>query len=377
MTVRKDEKRGTHYFVVDVPGIGGKRQQVRRRGFTSPTAARRAERAFLASLGDGKYAPLTSDTLGSFLVKRWMPAKLDKVRESTALGYEKAIATRIVPNIGAVRLRDLDTPMLEAFYADLVKSGGEGGRGLSPKTVANVAGVLSSALGDAVRWKLIAANPAKGARLPRRNRVEMKTWTEQEAATFLEYVRTDRRFPLWRLALATGLRRGELCGLRWIDLDLDAATVTVANTRVQARTVVEGEPKTISSRRTIALDADTVAALRSWKARQSKERLSAGEAWQDLGYVFVDEMGKPPHPETVSGWWRATVEAAGVSTIRLHDARHTAATLLLRSRVPLKVVSERLGHADVAVTMRVYQHVSPADDQHAADVLGNVLGGRV
>lgn len=203
----------------------------------------------------------------------------------------------------------------------------------------------------------------------RRPRREMDAWSEDESAEFLDAVRDDRAFPLWRLALATGMRRGELCGLRWNDVDLDAGSVTIAITRVKARTVVVGEPKTETSCRTIAIDPETARALRSWKRRQAAERIASGGAWQDSGYVFVDELGRPPHPETVSRWWREAIERAGVRPIRLHDAQHTAASVLLRARVPLKVASERLGHADVAVTMRVYQQVTTADDSEAADAL--------
>jgi integrase len=372
--VSKDETRGTYYFVVDLPAVAGKRRQVKRRGFRSKSEAQRAMREVLNAGDAGNYVRPTSDTLGSFLVDRWLPTVRGNVKESTLHGYEKVVRSRILPAIGEARLRDLDAARLEAFYADLVSGGGRGVAGLSPKTVTNVAGVLSVALGEAVRWNLISRNPAKDAKTPRLRRPEMNAWTEQEAQVFLASVRSDRLFPLWRLALVTGLRRGELCGLRWSDLDLESGVLGVANTRVQARLVVEGPPKTESSRRSIALDRETVSVLRSWRATLASERLRAGEAWLDSGYVFVDELGHPPHPETVSRWWREAIGRAGVKPIRLHDARHTAATLLLRSRVPLKVVSQRLGHADVAITMRVYQHVTLADDQDAADTLAAALG---
>lgn len=123
------------------------------------------------------------------------------------------------------------------------------------------------------------------------------------------------------------------------------------------------------------LDDGTVAALLAWRKRQAAERLAAGPLWVDHGLVFVDELGEPPHPETVTRWWNEAVAAAGARPIRLHDARHTAATMALRAGMPIKVVTQRLGHADVAVTMRVYQHVTAQDDRAAADALGRALGG--
>ena len=242
--------------------------------------------------------------------------------------------------------------------------------------MANTAGVLSAALGDAVRLKVLRHNVASDARLPSRAHLEMKAWTADEAHAFLSAIKDDPVFPMWRLVLATGLRRGELCGLRWRDLDLTTGQLTVASTRVVAAGVVVGAPKTRAGSRVIALDAETVSVLALWRKRQAAERLVAGPAWADTGLVFVDALGEPPHPETVTRWWRTAVEAADVPAIRLHDARHTAATLMLRAGIPVKVVSQRLGHADVAVTMRVYQHVTAQDDQLAADALGAALASR-
>ncbi len=152
-------------------------------------------------------------------------------------------------------------------------------------------------------------------------------------------------------------------------------TLTVASTRVVADVVVTGEPKTRAGARVVSLDRDTVNALAAWRRRQAEERLAVGPGWQDHGLVFVDQVGVPPHPETMTRWWREAVARAGLPAIRLHDARHTAATMLLRAGVPVKVVAQRLGHADVAVTMRVYQHVTAQDDRSAADATGRALGG--
>ena len=290
-------------------------------------------------------------------------------------GSRRAGRERGRPWLGETKLAALDAARLESFYAALLAGGGKNGRPLSAKSVRNVAGVLSIALADAVWLRVLPHNPATDARLPRRERREMTAWTESEAAAFLASVADDRAFPMWRLVLATGMRRGELCGLRWSDVDLSGATLTVASTRVMAGGVVTGAPKTASGSRVVSLDSDTVAVLQAWRRRQLEERLAAGEAWQDHGFVFVDELGRPWHPEAVTKAWRRAVAAASVPPIRLHDARHTAATLLLRAAVPVKVVSQRLGHADVAITMRVYQRVTRQDDQVAADALGRALAG--
>ncbi len=366
---------GTWAFIVDVPGTNGKRRQLRRRGFLTKKAAQAELTAVLNDVHRGAYVRPSRMTLGMYLTERWLPARRVDLRASTALGYEKLIASRIVPMLGDVPLHRLDAASLEAFYGNLLKSGGRNGGPLAAKTVANTAGLLSIALADAVRLKVIPHNPSADARLPRRPRREMRAWTESEAAAFLVSVSSDRLFPLWRLALATGLRTGELCGLRWKDVDLAAGTISVASTRVVADAVVTSEPKTKAGTRVVSLDRETAVALSSWRRRQAEERLATGGGWIDSGLVLVDETGVPPHPETITRWWREAVARAGLPPIRLHDARHTAATVMLRAGVPVKVVSQRLGHADVAVTMRVYQHVTAQDDRAAADALGRALAG--
>lgn len=367
---------GGWQYVVDLgrDPVSGKRRQIRKRGFKRARDAERALADALSEMGRGEFVRPKKGTLAEYLTN-WLDARTADLRPSTLYGYRKVIVARVIPELGQVRLSELDTATLEAWYGRLLKSGGNNGRGLSAKTVANTAGVLSVALGDAVRLKLLRYNPASEARLPRRERREMTAWTADEATRFLDAVAAGRLHPLWRLVLATGLRRGELCGLRWRDVDLSSGTVEVAQARVVAEEVVTGAPKTRAGSRVVALDRDTVLALTTWRRRQAEERLMAGPAWQDNGLVFVDELGVPPHPETVTRWWREAVERSGLPPIRLHDARHTAATLLLRAGVPVKVVTQRLGHADVAVTMRIYQHTTAQDDQDAADALGRALGG--
>lgn len=369
-TVKKDGARGTWFLVVDLPAdpATGKRQQLRRRGFPTKKEAEAKLAEIVADGNRGVFVRPTHGTLAEYL-EQWLESRAVNLRPSTMYGYEKIVRRRITPALGTAKLSDLTTADLERWYASLVTGG------LSPKTVANTAGVLSAALSDAVRLKLLRHNPAAEARLPRRERREMSAWTEVEAAAFLVAVKDHRLAPIWRLMLATGLRRGELCGLRWKDVDLSAGTLEVAETRVVAHDVVTGAPKTRAGARIIALDAGTVAALTAWRRRQAAERLAAGPAWVDHSLVLVDEVGVPPHPETVTRWWSEAATSVGARPIRLHDARHTAATMLLRAGQPVKVVTQRLGHADVAVTMRIYQHVTAQDDREAADALGRALGG--
>ena len=366
---------GAWFYVVDlgVDHATGKRRQLYKRGFRTKAEAERALTEALAEINRNEFVRPAKGTLAEFLMT-WLESRRRDLRPTTWYGYCKVVNQRITPGIGHVKLSELDAATLEAWYGRLVSAGGVHGGPLSPKTVANTAGVVSVALADAVRLKRLKHNPATGARLPRRDHREMNAWSEREASAFLSAVAAHRLHPLWRLVLATGLRRGELLGLRWTDVDLGAATLQVVETRVVAAEVLTGPPKTQAGARVVALDEGTVAALATWRRRQAEERLVAGPVWVDHGLVFVDELGRPPHPETLTRWWNAAVAAAGARPIRLHDARHSAATMALRAGVPLKVVTQRLGHADVAVTMRVYQHVTAQDDRAAADALGRALG---
>lgn len=375
MTVKKDTQRGTWFFVVDLPPKGGKRQQLKRRGFATKKEALAAERATLTDHSRGTWVRPKKGTLTDYLTNVWLPIKQAGLRRSTHASYDKTITSQIIPHIGDVQLSQLDTITLQRFYAFLLEKGGVKGQGLAPKTVANTNGIISKALTDAVEWSLIPYNPAKSITIKRDKRPEQKAWTEREAAEFLAAIREDPRFPFWRLALATGMRRGELCGLRWSAVDLEAGRIRVRSARVEVRGGVEdGDPKTDKGRRWIAIDRETVAVLSAWRAKTLEMRLRAGPAAPVDDFVVVKDDLMPPGPGTVTKWWNDALASAGIPPIRLHDARHTMATVLLRAGVPLKVVSERLGHADVTVTMAVYQHVTIEDDQNAAEVVERLFG---
>ncbi|HZJ28141.1 MAG TPA: site-specific integrase, partial [Acidimicrobiia bacterium] len=209
---------------------------------------------------------------------------------------------------------------------------------------------------------------------PRRADTEMTVWSPEEAKQFLAYVGGDRLAAMWRLFLATGMRRGEVAGLRWIDVDLDAGRVAVRHTRVLVYDqAIISEPKTRRSRRVVSLDEGTVHALRLHRQRQDAERDHAGEVWIASGYVFVKEDGEPIDPDRISHVFRLTADAAGVPRIRLHDLRHTAAALALATGMHPKVMSDRLGHSSIAITLDVYGHLVPGLQEDAAEAVGALL----
>jgi integrase len=315
-------------------------------------------------------------TVGEYL-DGWLTAVRPSLRDSTATSYDHTLRKWVIPRIGGLRLGTLTPARLSTLYGELLKSGRlKGSGGLSPRSVAYTHRVLTHALKDAVSWGLLARNPAAHVDPPRVARPEMQVWSQEEVQRFLQAVADDRLYALWTVLLATGLRRGEALGLRWDDVDLERRRLSIQ----RAVTVVDyeiqiSEPKTARGRRSVSIDPTTAAVLAAHRKRQLKERMAWGPAWQDSGYVFTTEDGRVLHPQRVTLIFKRLGQQAGLPSIRLHDLRHTAATLALTAGIHPKVVSERLGHATIGITLDTYSHVGETlQDEAATRVAGLIFG---
>jgi integrase len=379
-------KRGSKWcVVVDVgrdPDTGQRRQKWHS-GFVRRKDAEYALTRILGQLGDAAYVEPSKLPVGEYLTGRWLPAIRTRVRPSTWDSYRRNVERHLVPRIGHKRLQRLTGDQLSGMYAELLTGGRRDGEGLSPRTVRYLHAIVRRALEDAVRWRLVSRNVAEQADPPRqaRNRDAMRTWSAGQLRAFLDYVASDRLYALWLLLASTGMRRGEALGVAPEHLDLEQARAAVRRNLVavrgrgEVREAAWSEPKTEKSRRSVALDPATVDALRAHRKGQLEERMALGPAWHDSGVVFCREDGLELDPDWVSKRFDRLVAAAGLPRIRLHDLRHTHATLALQAGVHPKVVSERLGHSTISMTLDTYSHAIPAMQEDAAAMVAALVLG--
>jgi len=369
------------------PRCGGSLRETEERrretkaGFGTQRECQAAMNKLLVAVGEQSYAVPTKASVREYLTKEWLPAVKATIRPSTYNSYVQHVDSHITPHIGSVKLAKLTGSQVNALYAKLAESGKKDGKsGLSPMTIHHVHSCLHKACKDAVRWGHISRNPLDAADPPRKKgdgTREMQTWSKEQLKAFLEAVAGERLSPLWHTIAMTGMRRGEAIGLRWNDVDLENGRLSVRRALIPtSREVVVSEPKTAKGRRVIALDPGTVEVLKAQAARQLEEQNGWDEAWVETGLVFTAEDGKALDPESVSRYWRQAIKKSMLPSIRLHDLRHTHATLALQAGIHPKVVSERLGHATVSITLDTYSHAIPAMQEEAAALIAGLVFAR-
>jgi integrase len=312
----------------------------------------------------------------SAFLDRWLAdyAK-PKVSPKTYERYQEMIDGHIRPALGSYLLPKLAPLHIQAFYGRALASGRKDGKGgLSSRSVVHFHRLLNKAFAQALKWQLLARNPIQAVEPPRAERQEMRALDEDETATLLGLLGTSRLSMPVMLAITTGLRRGEILGLRWSSVDLATGTITVVQSLEQTKEGLRFKPpKTHRSRRSIALLAITVEALRSHRARQAQERLALGPAYDDHDLVCPRPGGTPWPPDMFSTTFAALIRRSGLRRFRFHDLRHSHASQLVKAGVHPKVVSERLGHSGVGITLDTYSHVLPGLQENAATQLNCLL----
>jgi len=356
------------------PSTGKRKQQWYSVKGTKKQAEKRLAE-LLHELDTGMLVKPSKLTVGQYL-DQWLEGSRPNIAPNTAQTYAWFIDRHIKPTIGQIHLTTLRPERLQRLYSEKLTSGRRDGKGgLGSRSVRYIHTTIHKALKTAMKMGMIARNPADAVDIPKLERREMRVMTEIDLHIFLKYAGSTPYFALFYTALFTGMRRSELLALRWSDLDLllCQASVTRSLHQLHNRELVFRQPKTAKGRRLIALSPSTVAVLKEHQTVQIEQRLAVGMTLQDDDLVFSQPDGKPLLPDSITVAWRNLARRSGLKGIRLHDARHTHASLLLKQGVHPKIVQERLGHASIAITLDTYSHVAPGLQQQAANGFDDIV----
>ena len=323
----------------------------------------------LLSVDNGSFVDKSKETVSEFM-NRWLKTyAATNVTLRTAHGYEGYSRRYINPTIGKIALQSLTPSQVQKVYADMLE------RGLSNTTVLHLHRLLKEAVGHAVKWGIIARNVAEAASPPRPEQKQMPMWDVPTIIDFLELSHGTRFGHIHEFAVLTGLRRSEICGLKWESVDLEAGSLSVVATlqRIKGHGLVTGTPKTKRSRRTVDLAPETIDLLRTIRGGQMAQQLEYGSVWLNTGYVFTNFDGSPLAPDWLSKDFCGLVRAHGLPQLTFHGLRHAFATLGLKAGISPKVVSEALGHSSVGITLDIYSHVLPNMQHELSQAVADLL----
>jgi integrase len=375
-----DPKHGTwaYYLSHGSDPKTGQRRQFRKAGFKTRREAASAVAELKTKLDKGTFVKPTTRTLGEYALE-WLPRRerTDKgLRATTVAGYGRYITDDIAPSaLGGMKLTDIRRYHISQFTDELTKSG----RGAV--TVRRILTLLGTILTSAVRDELISANPVLGADKPAVSDSPVKVWEPDQARVFLARCAQHRLGALFEVAILTGLRRGEITGLKWSDVDLTKRRIVVRRNRVsvRGRVIEQQTTKSRAGLRTVTLSEVAVATLLAWQLRQAQEAENAAEAWQTEGHVFTMEDGRALDPSYVTRLFQKLRKGSGeeLPSLSFHGLRHCAASLMLASGADIAVVSKLLGHASIAITADVYGHLVGTIAQKAVDGAANLIAHTV
>ncbi len=352
---------------VNLGHVNGKRKRLYLSGKTRKEVAEKLKVA-LRDQQQGHSLIPERQTVDQFLTRWLADVVAPNHRPKTYHNYDQAVRLYFRPTIGGVALSKLTGQQVQAMLSGLQVSG------LAPGTIRTVRNILRAALSQAVKWELVPRNVASLVELPPLPDTKAKALTVAQAQQLFAAARGDRLEALYRVALALGLRRSEVLGLRWQDVDLEQQTLTIAFALQDDRGSYQlVEPKTRNSRRTLPLPPMLIAALRAHKIRQYEERLLAGSRWQEHGLVFPTSLGTPQSPRNLLRSFHRLLKRADLPHMRFHDLRHSCLSLLAAQGVPPRVAMEIAGHSNINITLQVYTHVLDGALRSALDGMGSVL----
>ncbi|MGH2958849.1 MAG: tyrosine-type recombinase/integrase [Solirubrobacterales bacterium] len=364
-----------YQLTVDVGVVDGKRKQLRKR-YATEKEARAALDAVRGEVSRGTYVHPTKITMAE-ACENWLTAK-HGLKPSTLHGHRVNLAAAVTElgetEVQKLTKRNIDDLVTKLRAGGLPSPTGKARKPWSPRSINYMLGLLTAVLKDQMRQGQVVRNVAELVdRIPADPKPS-ETLTPAELQKVLNYIEGDRYAIAWQLAL-TGLRRGEVAGLRWSDVDLDARTLQISSTRLRfGKNLVEDTPKSRAGRRTLPIPDQLAVTLRSARAIQAADRLALGEEYRASGFIVVNDLGEALSPHALTSRWARMLKAAGVRHIRYHDARHTCGTLMHLENVPIALISAWLGHASKAFTMATYVHSQPEALAAAAESFAKVVG---
>ena len=365
------------FYDMGADPVTGRRRQKSQTVKGTKRDAQRILREVLLSLEQGSYVKPTKITVGEWL-SQWLKDYVSmNTTDRTQEHYSSTVKCHLMPSLGKIILADLQPQHIQSYYADKLSKGRADGKGgLSARSVVYHHRILSKALNYGVKMGVVVRNVADAVQPPRVKRVTMNTLSTEEVARFFEAAKETNYYVYFATLLYTGLRRGELLALRWRNLDLVKATLTVVETAYKLGNgdYIIKEPKTAHSRRTVSLPFSLVKLLKVYRIDQELLRIQLGVSLNADDFVFIRPDGSPINPSAVSLAFGRIIKKAGLKAIRIHDLRHTHASLMLKAGVNPKVVSERLGHANISITLDIYSHVLPGMQEAAAEKFDKIFG---
>ncbi|MFN7936588.1 MAG: site-specific integrase [Bryobacteraceae bacterium] len=313
-------------------------------------------------------------TVGEYLLLQWLPFIATLVAPKTYERYKDIVLNKLIPALGKIKLNELQPLHIQNYYSRELNSGRTNGNGgLSAQTVLHHHRVLRAALRQAVKWQLLHRNPADAVQPPKPERKEMQTLDEAQTVRMLEAAAGTRVHIPLLIAVTTGMRRGEFLAIRWSDIDFQAGIIYVRRSVEQTKDGLRFKPTKTRNGRPIVLLPLAAEALRAHRSAQEERKKLLGKAYQDLDLVCCQEDGSIWPPDNFSAAFKSFARRAKLTGVRLHDMRHTHATQMLGHGIHPKIVSERLGHSTIAITMDIYSHVMPTMQSEAAETMNAAL----
>lgn len=362
-------ERGDGRFVARIPIGGGKRKE---EYYDTKQEAERARRRMLNERDAGKLVTQRDQTFGEYLTY-WLNAHRTTIRSTTYSMYYSYLNARVIPALGHVGLRKLTVEMFQTLYQEWEKEP------LSPNTIRLIHGIINEALSDAVKWKKLVYNPVQDVKLPKATKADIYVLSEEEVERLLQCAKEMSLYPLFLMALFLGMRRGELLGLKWADIDFNEATLHIQRTLSYKKNpetgqceFIVGPPKTASSKRVLHLPKDIVKVLADYREQQSKTQAAASH-WEQRDLVFCTGHGSYLHPYRIGNVFDRLLQRAGLEHMKFHALRHNASLILRNLGIDPVVRKEMLGHSSLAMTDDIYGHSTPKMHKQAAEQMNQLF----